>query len=145
MFLCAYLNLVIPERFKWQKPWVKHWIRMYSFSRWNDKPTFSWTPLLNLIGSEVSVPFLVTTNTLVFQLLQSLAMTLHNQTGDLCNNITPFDQPWPTELYAFLTSIHAILRLRLSLWQSKVTVRSMTSINRLGRFIREKIRRELSV
>ena len=81
-----------------------------------------------LIGSEVSFPFLVTTSTLAFQLLQSLAMPLQNLTGDLCNNILPFNQPWPTESYAFLTSIYAILRSRPPLWQPKVTVRS---INRM--------------
>ena len=58
----------------------------YSASHWGN-------PLLNLIGSELSLPFLVTTIPHLFQLLQSLAITLHNQTGNLCNNIIPFNQP----------------------------------------------------
>ena len=58
----------------------------YSASPWGN-------PLLILIGSELSLPFLVTTITDVFQLLQSLAITLHNQTGNLCNNIIQFNQP----------------------------------------------------
>ena len=92
-------------------------------------------PLLNLIGSEVSFPFLVTTITLVFQLPQSLAMTLYNQTGNLCNNITPFNQPWSTESYAFLTSIHAILRLIIDIIEHLLPVRTVFPSVRVPRTI----------
>ena len=44
----------------------------------------------------------------MFQLLQSLAITLYIWVGNLCN-ITPFNQPWSTESYALFKSIHAIL------------------------------------
>lgn len=77
-------------------------------------------PLRNLIGTDVSRPWFVVVTTLVFQLLLNFSTVFDNQTANLCRIIISY-QPWSTESYAFLTSIHAMLRLRFRRWQSKVS------------------------
>ena len=79
-----------------------------------------WGKLLrNLIGSDVSRPYFVVATTLVFQLLLNFSTVLSNQTGNLCRIIiSPHNQSWSTESCAFLTSIHAMLRLHWDMYCS---------------------------
>ena len=90
-------------------------------------------PWLNTIGSEPSCPCNVVATILVFQLLCNLQVTSHNHFGNLCsaicsNFISP-NQLWFTESYAFFTLTHAILKLRLLLWQSSVTTLSINTLS----------------
>ena len=71
----------------------------------------------------------VVATTLVFQLLLNFSTVLDNQTGNLCRIIISSNQPWSTESYAFLMSIHAMLRLSFRRWQSKVTVLSISKLS----------------
>ena len=73
------------------------------------------SPFLNIIGSDTSHPCRVLATILVFQLLHNLLITLHSHFGNLCSTIISPNHPWSTESYAFFTSTHAILRLRLLL------------------------------
>jgi len=67
-----------------------------------------WETLL----AQMSAPCFVVATTLVSQLLSNFSTVLDNKIGNLCRIIISSNQPWSTKSYAFLTSIHAILRLR---------------------------------